>query len=164
MLIKYFLKNKAQYWPETSKNRCKKLDPNSNRVLFWFLLIPLAGTDRKIRPRLSQMFYKMAVLKISSESTKDHLRLKRFSSTKIIKSSKFTVHRILRNFKALPQNLSAFSYMLSHIWEADHIPSNFIKAVFHKFLLVHSWIRCPACIFHRPVCFANITEENTFHF
>ena len=25
----------------------------------------------------------------------------------------------------------------------DHIPSNFLKAVFHKFYLVHSWILCP---------------------
>ena len=24
----------------------------------------------------------------------------------------------------------------------DHIPSNFLKAVFHKFYLVHSWILC----------------------
>ena len=24
----------------------------------------------------------------------------------------------------------------------DHIPSNFLKAIFHKFYLVHSWIRC----------------------
>ena len=26
---------------------------------------------------------------------------------------------------------------------ADHITSNFLKAVFHKFYLVHSWILCP---------------------
>ena len=26
---------------------------------------------------------------------------------------------------------------------ADHIPSNFLKDVFHKFYLVHSWIICP---------------------
>ena len=29
------------------------------------------------------------------------------------------------------------------IWEADHISSNFLKAVFHKFYLVQSWILCP---------------------
>ena len=31
------------------------------------------------------------------------------------------------------------------IWSAwaDHIPSNFSKAVFHKFYLVHSWKLCP---------------------
>ena len=27
--------------------------------------------------------------------------------------------------------------------EADHIPSNFLKSVFHKFYLFHSWILCP---------------------
>ena len=27
--------------------------------------------------------------------------------------------------------------------DQDHIPSNFLKAVFHKFYLVHSWILCP---------------------
>ena len=27
--------------------------------------------------------------------------------------------------------------------QADHIPSNFLKAVFHKFFLVYSWILCP---------------------
>ena len=26
--------------------------------------------------------------------------------------------------------------------KADHTPSNFLKAVFHKFYLVHSWILC----------------------
>ena len=33
------------------------------------------------------------------------------------------------------------------IWfaEVDHITSNFLKAVFHKFYLVHSWILCPIC-------------------
>ena len=30
-------------------------------------------------------------------------------------------------------------------FEADHVPSNFLKAVFHKFYLVHSWIFCPFC-------------------
>ena len=27
----------------------------------------------------------------------------------------------------------------------DHITSSFLKAVFHKFNLIHSWIRCPSC-------------------
>ena len=27
----------------------------------------------------------------------------------------------------------------------DNIPSNFLKAVFHKFYLVLSWILCPMC-------------------
>ena len=27
--------------------------------------------------------------------------------------------------------------------KADHVPSIFVKAVFHKFYLVHSWILCP---------------------
>ena len=31
------------------------------------------------------------------------------------------------------------------IWsaQADHVTSNFLKAVFHKIYLVHSWILCP---------------------
>ena len=29
------------------------------------------------------------------------------------------------------------------IFEADHITSIFLKGVFHKFYLVHSWILCP---------------------
>ena len=34
---------------------------------------------------------------------------------------------------------------LDVIWsaEAGHTTSNFLKAVFHKFYLVHSWILCP---------------------
>ena len=28
---------------------------------------------------------------------------------------------------------------------ADHTPSNFLKTVFHKFYLVHSWILCLIC-------------------
>ena len=27
--------------------------------------------------------------------------------------------------------------------KADHTPSNFLKAVYHKFYLVHSWMFCP---------------------
>ena len=30
--------------------------------------------------------------------------------------------------------------------KADRTPSNFLKAVFHKFHLVHSWILCPIYI------------------
>ena len=29
------------------------------------------------------------------------------------------------------------------IWFADHITSYFLKAIFHRFYLVHSWILCP---------------------
>ena len=29
--------------------------------------------------------------------------------------------------------------------EANHTPSNFLNAVFHKFYFVHSWILCPKC-------------------
>ena len=28
-------------------------------------------------------------------------------------------------------------------YEADHANSNFVKAVFHEFYLIHSWILCP---------------------
>ena len=38
------------------------------------------------------------------------------------------------------QPLKIWSYM---IFEADHITSIFLKGVFHKFYLVHSWILCP---------------------
>ena len=31
------------------------------------------------------------------------------------------------------------------VCKADHIPSKFLKAVFHKFYLVHSWIPWPIC-------------------
>ena len=31
--------------------------------------------------------------------------------------------------------------------QADHTPSNFLKAVFHKFYSVHSWILCPIFLF-----------------
>ena len=32
------------------------------------------------------------------------------------------------------------------VFKADHTPSNFLKPVFHKFHLVHSWILWPICI------------------
>ena len=38
------------------------------------------------------------------------------------------------------KNLNGFSLL-----KADHDPSNFLKAVFHKFYLVHSWILCLIC-------------------
>ena len=34
---------------------------------------------------------------------------------------------------------------ISTKWMHTHIHSNFLKAVFHKFYLVHSWIVCPIC-------------------
>ena len=38
-----------------------------------------------------------------------------------------------------------WNFYFKHEWVqvADHIPSNFLKTVFHKFYLVHSWILCP---------------------
>ena len=30
-----------------------------------------------------------------------------------------------------------------YMWEAEHITLNFLKAAFHKFYLVNSWILCP---------------------
>ena len=36
------------------------------------------------------------------------------------------------------------------IWSVtDHIPSNFLKAVFHKLYLVHSWVLCPISLYIR---------------
>ena len=33
--------------------------------------------------------------------------------------------------------------------KADHTPSNFWKAVFHKFYLVDSWILCPKICYYK---------------
>ena len=43
--------------------------------------------------------------------------------------------------------------LLHSIWkpEADHITSNFLKAVFHKFYLVHSWKLCPAAKYSKCI-------------
>ena len=38
-----------------------------------------------------------------------------------------------------------FEHSNSDFEQVNHIPSNFLKAVFHKFYLVHSWILCPKC-------------------
>ena len=49
------------------------------------------------------------------------------------------------------------------IWsaEADHSPSIFLKAVFHKFYLVHSWTLCPIYTNLIPISHTNhITENN----
>ena len=40
-----------------------------------------------------------------------------------------------------PKN--ANSFLTTGSAEADHIPSYFLKTVFHKSYLVHSWILCP---------------------
>ena len=36
------------------------------------------------------------------------------------------------------------------VWSA-HTPSNFLKAVFHKFCLVHFWILCPICTYSEGI-------------
>ena len=36
---------------------------------------------------------------------------------------------------------------------ADHITSNFLKAVFHNFFLVHSWIICPIFYYRYGIFF-----------
>ena len=55
----------------------------------------------------------------------------------------------------------------------DHINSDFLKAVFHKFYLVHSWIHCPIlnmqynsvgtniCLNHFRPMFHFTSPENT---
>ena len=47
------------------------------------------------------------------------------------------------------------------IWytEADHITSNFLKAVFHKFYLVHSWILWPIWNTCNIVLFSKVTQH-----
>ena len=44
-----------------------------------------------------------------------------------------------------------------------HIISNFLKAVFHKFFLVHSWIHWPISYF-RALEFKNISKKNLVGF
>ena len=41
-------------------------------------------------------------------------------------------------WKTAFKNLKGYGLLKQTIHEADHIPSNFIKAVFHKIYLVHS--------------------------
>ena len=52
------------------------------------------------------------------------------------------------------------------VCQADHITSNFLKAVFHKFYLVHSWIPWPIYPFQVNVSFPYLlkTSENTSGF
>ena len=45
--------------------------------------------------------------------------------------------------------------MWKKAFKADHISSNFLKAVFHKFYLVHSWILCPRCLTGFWILFSN---------
>ena len=48
-------------------------------------------------------------------------------------------------YKVFKSELSKFCRSLKKISRADHIPRNFLKTVFHKIYLVHSWILCPNC-------------------
>ena len=118
MEIKTFVKIRHKIDHRLVKVNAKKLDPNSNRLLLRFPPISLAGMDGKIRPRLSQMFYRMAVLKISPEFTRDHPRQRRFSNTLITESTKSTIYWILRNFKEkLFRRTSPSVYRIMHIWD-----------------------------------------------
>ena len=52
---------------------------------------------------------------------------------------------------------------LRSIYEtADGIPSNYLKAVFHKFYLARSWILCPKCNFNLPCsCRSQLNSAGT---
>ena len=47
---------------------------------------------------------------------------------------------------------------------ADHIPSNFLKDVFHKFYLVHSWIICPISIWFLAPYGTILNHTSTFFY
>ena len=59
----------------------------------------------------------------------------------------YTTHKWDKVFKNGPSKICGthpLENLKRHgLLEADHIPSNFLKAVIHKFYLVHSWILCP---------------------
>ena len=44
---------------------------------------------------------------------------------------------------------------------SDHIPSNFVKAVFHKFSLVHSLILCPIYLHRKILKLSNLFSSPT---
>ena len=51
------------------------------------------------------------------------------------------------------------------IWSAyaDHIPSNFLKVVFHKYYLIHYWILCPKCKSSETEMKISLVFEKSFH-
>ena len=49
--------------------------------------------------------------------------------------------------------------------KADHKPSHFLKTVFHKFYLIHSWILCPiskSLVNETPPNFAIVIKDHQF--
>ena len=61
------------------------------------------------------------------------------------------------------QNLLVLKPILNHLaklLKVDHTSSNILRAVFHKFYLVHSWILCP--IYHYQCNFLFFNNQN-FH-
>ena len=57
--------------------------------------------------------------------------------------AKFQENILAKLFKNGPSKI--YRRQLWKKLKADYITSNLLKAVFHKFYLVHSWIRCPLC-------------------
>ena len=57
----------------------------------------------------------------------------------------YTLHTFLISNQFWSNQLLGFGRELP---KADYTPSNFLKAVFHKFYLIHSWILCPERYWH----------------
>ena len=53
--------------------------------------------------------------------------------------------RLIKITFSLIYELLVIPWMICGRQPLYHITSNFLKAVFHKFPLVHSWILCPIC-------------------
>ena len=61
------------------------------------------------------------------------------------------------------KNLKTAFKKFEAIWSTDHIGSIFLRAVFHKFYLVHSLILCPKCIcFYLSLPPISNSYQNTF--
>ena len=83
---------------------------------------------------------------IHSPLFKKQVILWRFEGMRILWKLMFRIYKWDKVFKNAPCKICGRQPLKTlkeyGLLKADHIPSNFLKAVFHKFYLVHSWILC----------------------
>ena len=169
LLLSNFMQNIEKFWRAVQKQSLKKSNFGPN-LIFW---PRPQGVKSFFENRKTSLFYIHAVLtlcKISKTSGARVLRYQRYGRTdgrswiyrtlsakavgpkrihkfKYLKVLQTRIYKWVKVVKNGPSKIYGRLPLKNSKWyvlpEADHITSNFLKAIFHKFYLVHSWIPWP---------------------
>ena len=95
--------------------------------------LQLLGRYFSRRRRLTRFFERVNLLRHISQKTLSITAKTEYKELQILKWDKVFKKTVFKNLKGYG------------LLKVDYAPSNFLKAVFHKFYLFHPWIICPKC-------------------